>query len=200
MRWPQKWALLFSGSIGLAFFTLGVMLTKALQQLPVPPVEVPVPSASSSAAMNTPSAPVPPTQPPAPPTWTQADLRALSGRWVGTKFGDAIPRGPLGGSITPMGVRAVFEEGRAGSKTPWNVTIWAPRQDHMTPETISMGCGFYVRLHEAEGGTEFRTAYCRGYGLAAGASHATTIRLTVRGDGALRVQVGSVLDVEVARP
>jgi hypothetical protein len=104
----------------------------------------------------------------------------------------------------PMGARVVFEEGRAGSKTPWNATIWAPQQNHMTPETISMGCGFYVKLHDGEGdgGEEaaFRIAYCKGYGLAAGASHATTIRLTVREDGALRVRVGSMIDVVVVRP
>lgn len=197
---PDKSLFWVFSVVGLGAFSLGWVLLRAASQPPSPSA---VPSTSSAPVVEA-TPPLAPSAVSAPPTWTQADLRALSGRWVGTKFGDAIPRGPLGGSITPMGVRAVFEEGRAGSKTPWNVTIWAPRQDHMTPETISMGCGFYVRLHEGEGdgGEEaaFRTAYCKGYGLAAGASHATTIRLTVRGDGALRVQVGSMIDVEVARP
>jgi hypothetical protein len=189
------WVLLLVSSASLAAFTAGWGFSK---QPPAPSPPVPTLSAAPVVKEPAPSAaPVPA----AAPLLTPVDLRTLPGRWVGAEFGDAIPLGPLGGSIMPMGVRAVFEEGRAGSKTPWNVTIWAPRQDHMTPETISMGCGFYLGLHAAEdgGGEAFRTAYCRGYGLAAGDSHATTIRLTVRGDGALRVQVGSLLDVVVVR-
>lgn len=107
-----------------------------------PPPPAPVPTASA--------APAPPTEPAIDPVFWST---RLPGRWVHVENGDAIP----GGKIVDGGVRLDIVKGRPGSKTPWNLTFWAPKTGHREATTISAGCGFY----------ESGTCYCRGYGLPA---------------------------------
>lgn len=130
--------------------------------------------------------------------WVQLDLRKLHGTWIGALRGDAI----VAHALVPGAYRAEFVEGRAKSKTPWNMKIWAPRAGHMEADTVIMGCGFYRALHEmADGGAPWRKAYCRGYGLPAGAPQATTMRLESHTDSdRIRVRIGSYIDAELVRP
>ena len=165
------------------FVAMGVTATFAVARCTAPPA--PSPSASSSAAPSAapsaqhvgpgPGDPVDAAVPPPAVTSGDAspgpvpdassptvrwdvmspDLHRLQGRWVSADRGDAIPGGPFGGKIVQGGVRAEFEHNRRGSRTPWNVVWWGPKDGHTSSTTISGGCGFY----------DSGVAYCRGYGL-----------------------------------
>lgn len=160
---------------------------------PLPSVAPPPPRELDSGRVTDPSEGAAP--------WTDLDLQDLAGTWVDEEHGDALVRGGL----IPLGVRAIFVEAKPGSKTPWNLELWAPRQGHMMATNVSLGCGFYRQLHPGETGGDapFRRAFCRGYGLAPGDSHATTIRLEKRKEGdaivAIRVRIGSIIDEVLVR-
>ena len=157
-----------------------VLLLSACQPEPASK-EAPAPAApaapSASAAPAAPAAPAGSAAPagpkgpvvPPPRSWElvleDGWGELLPGTWVDETNGDAIPNGPAGGKIVPGGVRAVFVQKRAGSKTPWNVTFWAPRDGHLTAATISGGCGFYPS----------GKAFCRGYGILANGKAMSTM-------------------------
>lgn len=115
----------------------------------------------------------------------------LVGRWIGDAHGDAIPGGPLGGKIVAGGARFEFVKGRPGSKTPWNLTFWLPTSGHLSSTKISGGCGFY----------ESGVAFCKGYGLPAGARAQETRINVLRGPGfgVIRVSVTDLFDPVVLR-
>lgn len=172
-------------------------------QAPPPPAADSVPGAAAPSVSSLPARTPLPAE---PSLWEPIDLRALGGRWVGAARGDAI-RGSDGGrfgrNLMPGGYRADFVEDRKGSKTPWNVQIWAPREGHMEADTVSMGCGFYRTLHQADAkdaSVAFRKAFCRGYGLEPGDAHPTTIVLekSTRNER-IRVRVGHYIDAELVR-
>ena len=118
------------------------------------------------------------------PTWEVASPDSwLVGRWVSVEKGDAIPGGPLGGAIVSGGVRAEFVKGRPGSKTPWNVTFWAPTGGHMDSKTISGGCGFY----------ESGVAFCKGHGLPVAKKALETRIALLVADGKLQFVVTDVV-------
>jgi hypothetical protein len=132
---------------------------------------------------------------PKAPKWNPVhgggDLDWLPGTWISTETGDAIPKGPTGGKIVKGGVRVKFAHKRLGSKTPWNITFWAPKDGHMKSETIGGGCGLYP----PEPGEEEWSAYCRGYGLETpDKAHITSAKLTLGSDNVLWLVVEGVLD------
>ncbi len=111
------------------------------------------------------------------------------------QFGDAIPKGPAGGTIVDHGVRMEFRKGK--KKTPFNLVFWAPRDGHMTSETIAGGCGFYP----PEPGVEHMTTFCRGYGLDTpdkALRTALTIERSPDGDR-LKLSLDGVLTAELKR-
>lgn len=121
------------------------------------------------------------------------DWNELIGRWVDVEKGDAIPHGMFGGSVVDGGARIEIVKGRAGSKTPWNLVFWRPREGHMDAGTISGGCGFY----------ESGTAYCRGYGLESKKATETSVRFLLAGPErplTLHVMIAGLLDARVRKP
>jgi len=189
---------LSSGAAAIGMFILGVTVgrTKAEASKPAPsaPPSASVGSGSggyaAAAAPRIPSGtgepePAPDaSSPPAKTTWdvvSPDDSHGtwLVGRWVSNEHGDAIPGGPLGGQIVSGGLRAVFVRARPGSKTPWNVTFWAPTAGHMDSKTISGGCGFYPS----------GIAFCQGYGLPPSSkSHETRIALMLTDENPPKLQ------------
>jgi hypothetical protein len=141
-----------------------------------------------------------------PLKWTPVEnLKPLAGRWVSADRGDAVitrfdDAGLVVRELIEGATRAEFVRGKRGSRTPWNVEVWAPR-GRMTSHDMVLGCGFYTALRDA-----WRTAYCRGYGLdPKGRSHATTIELRAspigleRKGARLRLRIGSLINEELVR-
>jgi hypothetical protein len=126
------------------------------------------------------------------------DLERLVGRWVDEENGDAIPDGPTGGTVVKGGVRLDIVHKRKGSKTPFNLTFWAPREGHLKSDTISGGCGFYPRK-----GGELQLdidTYCRGYGLPETKAHRVGMVIEANGRGLIKVRIGEILDETLKRP
>ena len=119
--------------VGVALLIFGLIAYLFVHQDalgPLPPLAAP--SASASASVSKPSPSVPSAAATAPPqvVWeTVTDPTELLGRWVDAEKGDALPKGPTGGSIVDGGVRFEVEQ-RDGSKTPFNLKFWAPRAGH----------------------------------------------------------------------
>jgi hypothetical protein len=138
-----------------------------------------------------------------PANWlpvNDAGLGALTGTWISELSGDAIPDGPKGGKVVDGGVRVQIKRNKKGSKTPYSLTFWAPKDGHRDGGTISGGCGFYEDIHEGgkdHGGNlaDWRAAYCRGYGKEHGSivSHLTLetdgMRLRLSLDGWLSTAI-----------
>ena len=110
----------------------------------------------------------------------------MPGTWVHQTNGDSHP----GEEIKEGGVRMEFIKGEKGSRTPWNLKFWAPRQGHLTHDTISGGCGFYDEVHDGM----WRTAFCRGYGLKVDKGLELKLILERNDDlTKLRVQIGATM-------
>lgn len=134
--------------------------------------------------------------------WTSlyegTELGVIVGRWVSIEHGDAIPAGMAGGEIVGNGIRVDFVHHRKGSKTPWNLTFWAPRFGHMLSTNISGGCGFYDE--PAEPGP--MNGHCRGYGLPAradGEAHRLSVFVQKNDDNELWLQIGTIFDEKLRR-
>ena len=109
------------------------------------------------------------------------DYGQLVGRWVGVDNGDAIPKGMSGGTIVDGGYRVDIVQDKPKSKTPFNLTFWAPTFGHVRSDTISGACGFYPS----------GKVFCRGYG--AQGRYKSIIHFETAGTGAsmhLRIRIG----------
>jgi len=106
----------------------------------------------------------------------------------------------MGGKIVDGGVRVEIAHDRPGSKTPWNITFWAPREGHLDAKTISGGCGFYLPS-TGEAGAWSSAAFCKGYGLPAKTHYETRISMWFGGEAGalLSVKIDNVIDEELKR-
>ena len=188
---------------------LALLLLMSCQSGPTNVVPPPAPAASVSASAALPDVPPPPVKEIEEkvevqwePVKSKEELEKLTGRWVDAVSGDAIPQGPMGGKIVHGGVRVELVEGKPGSKTPFNVTFWAPKDGHTDSNTISGGCGFYTTfvLSPGNGNQWVTDAYCRGYGLPEQKSaHHRAISFWLH-EKMLSMKIYGLFDEELSRP
>lgn len=81
----------------------------------------------------------------------------------------------------------------SGSIYPWKLRMWPGGDASVWP----IECGFYPRIHEADG-LSFRVSYCVGGSLQSDGGGTYAKRLTLDTDGIhLRIQLGSDVELEL---
>lgn len=182
--------------------TLGLLALTACEEPSRAPAPAPAPvQATVSVPAPAPEAAAPAPVPEPDPIveddewYTVIEYDNIEGRWIGAEHGDAIPGGPLGGDIVEGGLRVEIVKDREGSKTPWNMTFWAPKEGHLGSDTISGGCGFYPYSFP----DKHSTAFCRGYGIAGEEAMRTQLVIEGTEDTRLRITVTGLIQMHVKR-
>lgn len=180
-------------------WTLLLLAVVACEDKPKTPVPTPVQVTTVSVPSSAPApAPAPEEHEPVVEDdewYAVVEYDNIEGRWIGAEHGDAIPDGPAGGTIVQGGFRADIVRDRPGSKTPWNLTFWAPKEGHLGSDTISGGCGFYPYSFRDKSST----AFCRGYGLLEDEATRTSIVIEGTEDTMLRITVTGIVQMHVKR-